>query len=124
MLIGELAGRTGTSERLLRYYERVGPLEPERQPNGYRYYDSAAEGTVLRIRALLAAGLPTRTIRRLLPCAEEDGTVLPCAGTIDLMRDQLAELDRRSAELETARTILTSAIARTAELRDLRSASE
>jgi hypothetical protein len=36
---------------------------------------------VLRIRALLAAGLPTRVIRRLHPCAEPDGTVLRCAGS-------------------------------------------
>lgn len=39
VLIGELAERTGTSERLLRYYDRVGLLRPERRPNGYRFYD-------------------------------------------------------------------------------------
>ena len=117
MLIGELAERTGTSERLLRYYERVGLLEPERRANGYRSYDSAAEATVRQIRALLAAGLPTRAIRHLLPCTAADGMVLPCAGTLDLMRDQLDALDRRARDLAAARTILAQVIERTEALK-------
>ncbi|WP_442811759.1 MerR family transcriptional regulator [Streptomyces sp. NBC_01288] len=68
MLIGELAEQTGTSERLLRYYERAGLLRPERLPNGYREYADSDTDAVLRIRALLAAGLPTRVIRHVLPC--------------------------------------------------------
>ncbi|WP_425285697.1 MerR family DNA-binding transcriptional regulator [Amycolatopsis rubida] len=36
MRIGQLAERTGTSERLLRYYERLGLLTEDRLPNGYR----------------------------------------------------------------------------------------
>lgn len=36
LLIGELAERTGTSERLLRHYERAGLLRPGRMPNGSR----------------------------------------------------------------------------------------
>ncbi|WP_338080331.1 MerR family DNA-binding transcriptional regulator [Amycolatopsis rubida] len=36
MRIGQLAEHTGTSERLLRYYERVGLLTEDRLPNGYR----------------------------------------------------------------------------------------
>lgn len=117
MRIGELAERTGTSERLLRYYERVGLLEPARTANGYRSYESTDEATVLRVRALLAAGLPTRVIRRLLPCAGTDGSVLPCAGTLDLMRAQLEALDRKAAELTEARETLALAIAKTEELR-------
>ena len=119
MLIGELAEQTGTSERLLRYYERVGLLEPERTANGYRSYDSAAQATVLRIRALLAAGLPTRVIRRLLPCTEPGGMVLPCAGTLDLMRDQLETLDRKASDLVTARTMLSQVIAHTEALHEV-----
>ncbi|WP_435866639.1 MerR family transcriptional regulator [Streptomyces yokosukanensis] len=67
VLIGELAKRTGTSERLLRYYERVELLRPERRPNGYRTYDETAPSAVLRIRALLAAGLPTASSARSFP---------------------------------------------------------
>ena len=117
MRIGELARRTGTSERLLRYYERVGLLSPARQHNGYRDYDEDAEAAVRQIRALLAAGLPTRLIRRLLPCALDDGTLRPCAGVLDQLRGHLAELDQRTAELARARQVLRRAIATTENAR-------
>ncbi|UGQ11485.1 MerR family transcriptional regulator [Yinghuangia sp. ASG 101] len=106
MLIGELAKRTGTSERLLRYYERVGLLRPDRKPNGYRNYDETVLSAVLRIRALLAAGLSTRVIRQVLPCTNAEVAVLPCPGVLDTLRAQLRTLDQRSAEINAARDVL------------------
>lgn len=38
MRIGELARRTGVSERMLRYYEQEGLLRPARTTSGYRDY--------------------------------------------------------------------------------------
>ncbi|MFB7259177.1 MerR family transcriptional regulator [Streptomyces nojiriensis] len=111
MLIGQLAKRTGTSERLLRYYERVGLLASTRRANGYRDYDDAAERTVGQIRALLAAGLSTTLIRQVLPCALADGSLRPCPGVLDKLRTQLAHLDRRAEELAQARRTLRQAIA-------------
>ncbi|WP_030713345.1 MerR family transcriptional regulator [Streptomyces sp. NRRL S-237] len=111
MLIGLLAKRTGTSERLLRYYENVGLLASNRRANGYREYDDDAERTVGQIRALLAAGLSTGLIRQVLPCARADGSLRPCPGVLDKLRTQLAHLDRRADELARARLILRQAIA-------------
>jgi len=111
MLIGELARRSGTSERLLRYYERVGLLTAERRHNGYRDYDETAAEQVRLIRALLAAGLPTRLIRRVLPCAHPDGSVDACPGVLDMLRDRLSDLDRQAADLDAARTMLKRTIA-------------
>ncbi|BDM74040.1 hypothetical protein HEK616_75270 (plasmid) [Streptomyces nigrescens] len=111
MLIGELAERTGTSERLLRYYERAGLLRPERLANGYRAYTDSDAAAVRRIRALLAAGLPTRVIRQVLPCTTDTAAVQPCPGVLDALRDQLRALDRRSAELAAAREVLRETIA-------------
>ncbi|MFF4963346.1 MerR family transcriptional regulator [Streptomyces sp. NPDC001222] len=110
MLIGELAKQTGTSERLLRYYERAGLLRPERRPNGYRTYDETAHATVLRIRALLAAGLPTRIIRQVLPCTTAEAAVLPCPGVLDALHAQLCTLDQRLAEINAAREVLLQTI--------------
>ena len=111
MLIGQLAKLTGTSERLLRYYERVGLLTSIRQANGYRDYDDAAEQTVRQIRALLAAGLSTNLIKQVLPCALADGSLRPCPGVLDKLRAQLVRLDRRATELTQARQALQQAIA-------------
>ncbi|MEW2132924.1 MerR family transcriptional regulator [Streptomyces sp. NPDC005435] len=111
MLIGELAKHTGTSERLLRHYERAGLLHPGRLPNGYRSYGPEAAADVLRIRALLAAGLPTRVIRQVLPCTTGTAAVRPCPGILDALREQLHTLDRRAEELTAARRVLRETIA-------------
>jgi DNA-binding transcriptional MerR regulator len=111
MLIGQLARRTGTSERQLRYYERAGLLTSRRRANGYRDYDAGAEQTVGQIRALLAAGLSTHVIHRVLPCAVADGSLRPCPGVVDALREHLARLDRRALELAEARDSLRRVIA-------------
>ncbi|MEV7686942.1 MerR family transcriptional regulator [Streptomyces bungoensis] len=111
MLIGELSRRTGVSERLLRYYERVELIRSERRANGYRDYADEAVETVRQIRGLLAAGLPTRVIRQILPCAVDGVTLRPCPGVLDHLRSQLAALDRRAADLATARHLLRETIA-------------
>ncbi|MEU4154537.1 MerR family transcriptional regulator [Streptomyces sp. NPDC026659] len=111
MLIGELSKHTGTSERLLRHYERTGLLHPDRLPNGYRSYGPEAAADVHRIRALLAAGLPTRVIRQVLPCTTDTAAVRPCPGVLDTLRDQLRTLDRRAEELTAARRLLRETIA-------------
>ncbi|MFI9161299.1 MerR family transcriptional regulator [Kitasatospora aureofaciens] len=113
MRIGQLSQRTGTSERLIRYYESAGLLSSTRLPNGYRDYEPSAEQTVRQIRALLAAGLPTRLIGQVLPCGQPDGPLLACPGVLTKLRTQLAELDRRAEELDQARDTLRRAIAAT-----------
>ncbi|MFH8404585.1 MerR family transcriptional regulator [Streptomyces sp. NPDC018019] len=110
MLIGELAERTGTSERLLRYYERAGLLRPDRLPNGYRTYTESDATAVRRIRALLAAGLPTRVIRQVLPCTTDTAAVHPCPGVLDALHDQLRALDQQAGELAAARRVLRETI--------------
>ncbi|TNC28934.1 MerR family transcriptional regulator [Amycolatopsis alkalitolerans] len=110
MLIGQLAKLTGTSERPLRYYERVRPAHIEQAANGYRDYDDAAEHRVRHIRALLAAGLSTELIRQLLPCAVADGSLRPCPGVLNKLRTPLARLDQRADELTRARQTLRQAI--------------
>ncbi|WP_336205890.1 MerR family transcriptional regulator [Nonomuraea sp. LPB2021202275-12-8] len=106
MRIGDLAGETGVSVRLLRYYEEQGLLEPHRTSGGHRHYSADAPATVVRIRMLLAAGLPTKVIRELMPCFAGDGPELE-ACVLEHVRGQLAELDTRISELHQARTSLS-----------------
>lgn len=113
MLIGELSRHTGASERLLRYYERMELIHAERRANGYREYDDQTVETVRRIRALLAAGLPTRIIRQILPCTVDEARLHPCPGILTSLRDQLNVLDQRAADLESARRLLRQTIAAT-----------
>ncbi|WP_093802818.1 MerR family transcriptional regulator [Streptomyces sp. Wb2n-11] len=97
MRIGELSERTGTSRRLLRYYEEQGLIAADRSPNGYREYDERFVDRVAQIRGLLDAGLPTRVIKQILPCLDKPRIIhFPDAtpemlATLELERDRLTE---------------------------------
>ncbi|RFS83854.1 MerR family transcriptional regulator [Actinomadura spongiicola] len=108
MKIGQLSRETGVAVRLLRYYESQGLLASERTDGGHRVYSPEAPATVARIRRLLAAGFPTRTIRELMPCFEGDA-LQPCVH--HHLTDHLAGLEARMADLDKARTSVTSLIA-------------
>ncbi|APA94112.1 MerR family transcriptional regulator [Nocardia seriolae] len=105
MLIGELSRATGVPPRLLRYYEEQGLLVPHRDSNGYRGYPDSAPARVARIRELLAAGLPTRDIRELLPCATDSG-LQHCDHSRKVVGDGLNRLDDQIAELTRRRELL------------------
>lgn len=105
MLIGELSRATGVAPRLLRYYEEQGLLVPQRDSNGYRSYPADAVTRVARIRELLAAGLPTREIRELLPCATESG-FQHCENSRKVVGDGLNRLEDQIAELTRQRDLL------------------
>jgi DNA-binding transcriptional MerR regulator len=110
--IGELARRTGVSQRLLRYYEQQDLIRPQRQASGYREYDEDDVVTVQHIRSLLAAGLSTVTIAEVLPCMAYQGSRLrvDCAELlIDLLRER-ARINASISELETARGVLDEVI--------------
>lgn len=113
MRISELALRTGTSERSLRYYEERGLMAPTRRPSGYREYGDADVGTVRRIRTLLAAGLGTETIAEVLTCMLDDGDrVVPaCPDLLPVLIRERDRIDASLAELTAARDALQAIIA-------------
>ncbi|MCG6496227.1 MerR family transcriptional regulator [Kitasatospora sp. A2-31] len=98
MQIGELAERTGTSRRLLRYYEEQGLIFSERCANGYRTYDESSVDRVLQIRGLLDAGLPTRIIKQILPCLSKPRTIHFADATPEMLatlEHELTSMTRR-----------------------------
>jgi DNA-binding transcriptional MerR regulator len=70
MRIGEVADRAGVSTRALRYYEEQGLIAPDRTGSGQRTYAESAVERVQMIQQFFTAGLPSRTIRQLLPCVD------------------------------------------------------
>jgi DNA-binding transcriptional MerR regulator len=69
MRIGELADKAGVSVRSLRYYEEQGLLVSTRSPSGQRHYTDIEVERVIFIQRMYAAGLSSRTILEVLPCA-------------------------------------------------------
>jgi DNA-binding transcriptional MerR regulator len=94
MLIGELARRSGTSTRTLRYYESHGLLRAKRSANGYRDYDEAELKMVAEIRGLLATGFVLHDIRPFVEClraGNPSGDACPDSRAV--LRRKLAEVD-------------------------------
>ena len=113
MRIGELARRTGVSERSLRYYEEQGLLAAERTPGGQREYPEQAVDRVIRIQELFAAGLHSRKIERLLPCMRDSDGGPSQVATPQLVTDLVAErdrIDRMMIELANSREVLDDVI--------------
>ena len=110
MKISELASRTGTTTKTLRFYEDAGVLlAPERAPNGYRTYQDSAVIRVQFVKAGQAVGLTLAEIRDLL-AIRDDGRA-PCSAATELLDTQLADITERIRELQTMKRDL-------AELRD------
>jgi DNA-binding transcriptional MerR regulator len=104
MRIGELARRSGTSARSIRYYEQQGLMVARRHANGYRDYDEADLRLVGEIRSLLVNGFDLEEIRPFVDCLHAGIQARrACPGGIDVYRRKLAELDSRIGELQALR---------------------
>ncbi|MFC4036660.1 MerR family transcriptional regulator [Streptomyces polygonati] len=99
MRIGQLAERTRTSPRLLRYYEEQGLISSGRAGNGYRVYDERYVERVRQIRGLLDAGLPTRVIKQILPCINQPGAIYVSDATPETIATLEQERDRMNERI-------------------------
>ena len=103
--IHEVARLTGLSSRALRFYEARGLVAPLRTASGRRVFERADLERLNRIVALKQAGFSLADIRRIL---EGDGGP-------DLSRvltAQLAALETRQADLQSATDTLRRALSR------------
>ncbi|MER5871864.1 MerR family transcriptional regulator [Streptomyces sp. NPDC002044] len=113
MRIGELAARTGVSERSLRYYEEQGLLVSDRTPGGHRDFPERAVDRVIRIQELYAAGLHSVKIARILPCMRDEDGGPSLRATPALVAELATERDRIErmiGELERSREVLDEVI--------------
>ncbi|MET8426815.1 MerR family transcriptional regulator [Nocardia sp. NPDC004860] len=118
MRIGELARRTGVSERSLRYYEEQGLLVAARTPGGQRDYPELAVDRVIHIQELFAAGLNSKKIFEILPCMRDtDGGANERATPelVDELRAERDRIDRTIADLLRSREVLDDVISRAGE---------
>ncbi len=100
--IGELAQRTGTTTKTLRFYEQAGLLpEPARTSAGYRDYDEPVVDRLRFVKAAQAAGLSLAEIRDVIAAREHGGP--PCGHVAALLEGHVRELDQRIVELSALR---------------------
>jgi MerR family mercuric resistance operon transcriptional regulator len=105
--IGQLAKAAALPASTLRYYERLGLLDPDARSDGnYRLYDTAALDRLNFIRRAKDAGFTLEDVTALLHI--QDGTRAACDEVRTLIERRLAELADRLRDLRHLRTTLVS----------------
>ena len=113
MLISEFSRRTGLARETVRFYVRMGLLQPQQTQKGGRHpylmftEDDVHSADVIRVGQML--GLSLREIGDLREARRRGD--LPLADRIAMMKDQLARLEARSAELEKLQAYVRAKIA-------------
>lgn len=106
MRIGQLSEMTGISQRMLRYYEQEGLLNPKRTDAGYRIYDEHSVTLVKHIRNLNEAGMKLEHIKILLPCLsgkDSEPRFVGCPKVKAVLKGELDKLDRKLSDLADSR---------------------
>lgn len=98
--IEEAAQRTGITTHTLRYYERIGLLEPVgRAPSGHRRYTEGDLGLIEFLTCLRQTGMPIRGMQHFMALARAGDSTIPdrieaLAAHREALAEQLALLRR------------------------------
>jgi MerR family mercuric resistance operon transcriptional regulator len=112
--IGQLARAAGVPTSTVRYYERIGLLQPAgRTAGNYRLYGKAALERLHFIRAAQATGFALEDIIALLNFQSDDAVV--CHEVQVIIEDRLADLEKRMADLRHVQRVLKATLARCRE---------
>jgi MerR family copper efflux transcriptional regulator len=113
MLISEFSRRTGLARETVRYYVRLGLLQPQEGQQGGRHpylifgQDDLRSADVIRVGQAL--GMSLREIGDLREARRKGG--LPIKERLAMMRDQLVRLEAKSAELDLLKAYVRAKIA-------------
>ena len=110
LTISQLAKAAGIPTTTIRYYERIGLVEPENRSAGnYRMYSERSPDRLKSIRAAQPIGFTLDDIRALL----SDGGRPPRRRDVQhLIEDRLAEIDQRLKHLRHVQRVLKTALAK------------
>lgn len=109
MKIGELARITGTKVETIRFYEAQGLIpEPHRTTSNYRDYDSAHLDRLSFVRRSRDLGFTLDQVRLLLRLADNDER--PCGDVDAIAHEQLEQVDRKIADLQSLRVELSALV--------------
>lgn len=109
--ISQLAHAAGVPTTTLRYYERIGLIEPEdRSAGNYRLYGEDSLRKLHFVRAAQAIGFTLEDVKTLL--AAEGGKVPRCCDVQPLIQERLIHIEQRLRDLQHVKRVLQSALRR------------
>ncbi len=102
MQIGELAARTGLSQRTIHFYEEKRLISPsEREGRGYRYYDEQTLRRLEKISALKEIGLSLDEIAGVIDLYFQDETgIMGKRRVLEILQGHLKGTEARIASLQ------------------------
>jgi DNA-binding transcriptional MerR regulator len=116
MKIGEIAQRAGVTTKTIRFYESIGVIpEPPRTHSGYREYDDKHVERLQFIKSAQRLGLKLEDIAEVL--AFRDRGERPCDYVVEVVRREVADLNRRIREMRALRGELETLIGQAVERR-------
>ena len=117
--IGEVASQTGTTLRMLHYYEELGILEPaQRTKGGFRLYHPSAVDEVRYVQYLRDLGLELSQVRSLVAARNsEEGERVACVrGAVEKelrkVKSMIFRYRKLQAEMEATLEMLCECSAR------------
>jgi len=107
--ISQLAHAADIPTTTVRYYERVGLVEPEdRSAGNYRLYSEESLRKLKFIRAAQATGFTLDDVKALLSTASN--TAASCREVQSLVENRLAEVDQRLKDLRHVQRVLKASL--------------
>lgn len=107
--ISQLAETAGIPTSTVRYYERVGLIQPEsRSHSNYRLYGNESVQRLKFVRAAQATGFTLDDIKTLL--SSSDGESPKCGNVQALIEERLSDVGQRLKDLRNVRRVLRSAL--------------
>ena len=109
--ISQVAKAAELPTTTVRYYERVGLVEPQdRSAGNYRLYSEESLRKLKFIRAAQAIGFTLDDVKALL--STPNSTASSCREVQSLIEDRLVEVGRRLKDLRHVQRILNSSLAK------------
>ena len=108
MNIGQAADASGLATKTIRYYEDIGLVVAQRRQNGYRVYTDEHVHKLRFVQRARSLGFSVEDCRHLLSLYEDRHR--SSADVKALATARLAQIERKIAELQSFRSVLSGLI--------------
>jgi MerR family copper efflux transcriptional regulator len=105
MNISDAAARAGLPPKTIRYYEDIGLVTPDRDPNGYRSFSDVDVHNLTFLARSRALGFSIEECRALLALYEDKSRA--SAEVKKIAEDHLEEIERKIEDLTAMRDTLS-----------------